>query len=258
MSSEAITPFPARPAPAAPVVSLSGVGRAFDGRQVLRDISLDVRPGEFVVLVGKSGCGKSTLLKIVAGLDRGATGRLNLPRNRSIVFQDARLLPWKRVWQNVVFGLDGPADRLRARAETALAEVDLPGFAEAWPARLSGGEAQRVALARALVREPSLLLLDEPFAALDALTRLKMQDQVLGLWRQHSVATLFVTHDVDEAIALADRIVLIEDGRIARIFPVELARPRQRDDAGFAQLRRALLSSLGVSAPEAASPVRAG
>ncbi|CAH1656045.1 MULTISPECIES: ABC transporter ATP-binding protein [unclassified Chelatococcus] len=243
------TPQPETPV----VVSLRHVSRVFDGRRVLNDISLDIVAGEFVVLVGKSGCGKSTLLKIVAGLDHGAEGELSIPGRRSIVFQDARLLPWKRVWENVAFGLDGPKKHLYARAQKALEEVRLPGFADYWPLRLSGGEAQRVALARALVREPELLLLDEPFAALDALTRLKMQDQVLQLWRQHAVATLFVTHDVDEALALADRIVLIEDGRIAQIFPVPLARPRQREEAGFAALRKELLTALGVGGPIAAN-----
>ncbi|CAH1693557.1 aliphatic sulfonate ABC transporter ATP binding subunit [Hyphomicrobiales bacterium] len=230
-----------------PAVSLSGVGRSFDGRPVLSNIDLTVRRGEFIVLVGKSGCGKSTLLKIIGGLDDGAVGAVNVVPNHATVFQGPRLLPWKPVWKNVVLGLGGPKVVLRERALTALREVDLTGRADAWPLTLSGGEAQRVALARALVRTPDLLLLDEPFAALDALTRLKMQQLVLKLWSSHKVATLFVTHDVDEALLLADKIVLIDSGRIAGSFEIGLTRPRHREHPHFAALRKELLAALGVA-----------
>lgn len=229
-----------------PSASLRRVSRTFDGRRVLSNIDFDIGVGEFVILVGKSGCGKSTLLRIVGGLDDGADGAIDVTPSHAICFQDPRLLPWKSVWRNVVIGLEGSARDLRARAMTALREVGLVERAEAWPLTLSGGEAQRVALARALVRTPELLLLDEPFAALDALTRLKMQQQVLSLWREHRISMLFVTHDVDEALLLADRIVLIEAGRITREFHVGLDRPRHREHPQFAKLRRELLQSLGV------------
>jgi sulfonate transport system ATP-binding protein len=230
-----------------PAVDLRQVGRAFDGRRIFSDVNLTIRPGEFVVLVGKSGCGKSTLLRIIGGLDAGAEGVIDVTGNHAVVFQDARLLPWKAVWKNVVLGLDGPQSELRERALRALAEVALTDRADAWPLTLSGGEAQRVAIARALVRTPDLLLLDEPFAALDALTRLKMQQQVLMLWRRHRIATLLVTHDVDEALLLADRILLVEDGGIRRELTISLERPRHREDPGFVTLRRELLSALGVN-----------
>jgi sulfonate transport system ATP-binding protein len=235
-----------------PAVRLRGVGRVFEGRRVLGDVDLTIRRGEFVVLVGKSGCGKSTLLKIVGGLDAEAEGEVDVVDNRAVVFQDPRLLPWKPVWKNVILGLDGPAAALRARAGAALAEVGLTERAGAWPLTLSGGEAQRVAIARALVREPDLLLMDEPFAALDALTRLKMQRQVAGLWRRHAIATLFVTHDVDEALLLADRVILIEAGHIERELLVDLARPRRREHPRFLALRRELLANLGVESEDAA------
>lgn len=228
-------------------VQLRGVGRVFDGRRVLAGIDLTIRSGEFVVLVGKSGCGKSTLLKIVGGLDSGAEGVIDVSPDQAIVFQDPRLLPWKPVWKNVILGLEGSQAQLRERARDALAEVGLADHAHAWPLTLSGGEAQRVALARALVRTPNLLLLDEPFAALDALTRLKMQQQVIALWRRHRIAALFVTHDVDEALLLADRIVLIADGAIARIFEIGLSRPRHREHPRFVAFRKELLQALGVN-----------
>lgn len=234
----------------APAVHLRNVSRKFDGRLVLSGIDLTIRPGEFVVLVGKSGCGKSTLLKIVGGLDVEAEGTIAVSESHAIVFQDARLLPWKSVWKNVILGLDGKRNELRERAFAALAEVALAERANAWPLTLSGGEAQRVAIARALVRTPQLLLLDEPFAALDALTRLKMQQQVLALWRRHRIAVLFVTHDVDEALLLADRILLIEDGRLRKEFEIGLARPRHREHPRFVALRKELLLGLGVDEDE--------
>ncbi len=228
------------------IVSLAGVSRTFGARTVLHDIDLTIAEGEFVVLVGRSGCGKSTLLRIVGDLDRGAEGRIDVTGPRAIVFQDARLLPWKKVWQNVVFGIEASASVLKPRAIAALEEVGLAALADAWPVTLSGGEAQRVALARALVRTPKLLLLDEPFAALDALTRLKMQKQVEHLWRAHRIATLFVTHDVEEAVLLADRVLLVEDGRIAQDIRIPLPRPRRRDHPVFMRLVRDLLGLLGV------------
>ncbi|MDB5818952.1 MAG: Alkanesulfonates transporter ATP-binding protein / Sulfonate transporter, ATP-binding, partial [Rhizobacter sp.] len=177
-----------------------GLGRAFDGRDVLREVDLTVERGEFLAIVGKSGCGKSTLLRAIGGLDAGFTGELDVDGPVAFGFQDARLLPWARVWENVVFGLRGSRSELRARAHQALASVDLQARAGDWPRTLSGGEAQRAALARSLIREPAVLLLDEPFGALDALTRLRMHALVNGLWRDKGFAIVLVTHDVEEAV----------------------------------------------------------
>lgn len=225
-------------------VRLRQVSRVFGSRAVLDGIDLDLRPAEFIAVLGPSGTGKTTLLRLLAGLDRVDGGALTVPAVRSVVFQEPRLVPAKRVWENVVLGRRGAA--ARAEAGAALAEVGLAAHAGAWPLTLSGGEAQRVALARALVREPDLLLLDEPFAALDALTRLKMHDLVLDLWRTHHPAVVLVTHDVDEAILLADRVLVLSGGRIGLDLPVEIARPRERTDPAFGRLRARLLSELGV------------
>jgi sulfonate transport system ATP-binding protein len=233
------------PADVASAVRLRGLSRSFGDRRIVDDLDLDIRPGEFVALLGASGCGKSTLLRIVAGLDSGATGEAVVARRRAVSFQAPRLMPWKRVWRNVVLGVPSAG---RAEAEAALREVMLEHRAGAWPATLSGGEAQRVALARALVRRPDLLLLDEPFGALDALTRLTAQQLVADLWTKHGPAVLLVTHDVDEALRLADRALVMADGRIALDVPIPLPRPRSIESAGYVDLRRQLLSSLGVAA----------
>ena len=190
------------------------VVRTFGDRIVLDHLDLVIEDEELVVLLGPSGCGKSTLLRLLAGLDRPDAGRIEVPAKRAIVFQGDRLLPWQRVLRNVTLGLHGTdADE---RARKALADVHLAGRERAWPKQLSGGEAQRVALARALVAEPELILLDEPFAALDAITRVRMHDLVRELRRKHHASMLLVTHDVDEAIALADRILIMSDGRVGR------------------------------------------
>lgn len=215
-----------------------------DRPPVLDRLDLDIEPGEFVALLGASGSGKTTLLRTLAGLDPAPPGTVEVPATASVVFQQPLLLPWKTVWQNVALGQHG-ADT-RARAEAALREVGLSHRLDAWPGTLSGGEAQRAALARALVREPALLLLDEPFAALDALTRLRMHDLIIDLWSRHRPATLLVTHDVDEAVALADRLLVLENGRIALDLPNPQPRPRDRAHPGFAGLRSRLLSQLGV------------
>jgi sulfonate transport system ATP-binding protein len=220
------------------------VNRRFGERQVLRDLSLEVAPGEIVALIGRSGSGKSTLLRAMAGLDRGVTGSIEVRGAVGIAFQDPRLVPWRRVRDNVSLGLR-LADS-RAAAAAALAEVGLTDHEQAWPLTLSGGEAQRVSLARALVRDPRLLLLDEPFGALDALTRISMHGLVLGLWERHRPAILLVTHDVDEALALADRIVVLADGRITYESRITLQRPRDRDDQELTTLRARLLEELGV------------
>ncbi|RZU00942.1 ATP-binding cassette domain-containing protein [Rivibacter subsaxonicus] len=252
-------PLRAEP-PAAPVVALraplaargaalelDGLAQRFGAREVLRGIDLRVRPGEFVAIVGRSGCGKSTLLRLAAGLDAPAAGSLRIDGEPAaaradevrVMFQEARLLPWKRVLDNVALGLDG-ADA-RERALEALEQVGLAERAGDWPAVLSGGQRQRVALARALVHAPRLLLLDEPLGALDALTRIEMQRLIERLWQRHGFTALLVTHDVGEAIALADRVLLVEDGGIALDERIALARSRHRGDPAFAVAEERLL-----------------
>ncbi|MGW5733767.1 ABC transporter ATP-binding protein [Streptomyces sp. NPDC055261] len=233
-------------------VRIQGLVRSFGDRTILDGLELDIAAGEFVALLGRSGSGKSTLLRALAGLDHEVegSGELSAPGDVSVVFQDARLLPWKRVLDNVALGLTGAGARERARA--ALAEVGLAGREEAWPADLSGGEQQRVSLARSLVREPQLLLADEPFGALDALTRIRMHALLRRLCEVHRPAVLLVTHDVDEAIALADRVVVLDAGRIAADVRVELPAPRGQGTPEYAGLREGLLRQLGVDPAEGA------
>ncbi len=221
-----------------PAVRVVNLVRRYGGRTVLNDLNLRIERGEFVVLLGESGCGKTTLLRALAGLDRVQGGRIEAPRRPAMVFQEHRLLPWDSLWRNVALGLQ--AADARARAEAALAEVGLGGRLDDWPRNLSGGQAQRVALARALVQKPELLLLDEPFAALDALTRIRMHALVKQLVARHRPAVLLVTHDVDEAIALADRILVMREGGIAAAYFVSDA----RDPLA---LRQSLLTELGVT-----------
>lgn len=241
-----------RNGPGAPVIRCSAVGRSFSGRVVLDRLDLTVRRGEFIALLGASGSGKTTLLRLLSGLDRPDSGDISVPDNRTVVFQEPRLMPSWRVWRNVVVGL-GPESGSRQVATAALREVGLEARADAWPATLSGGEAQRVALARALVRRPELLLLDEPFAALDALTRLRMQRQVLDLCRRYRPATLLVTHDVEEAILLADRILVLKQGAIQSDTQVALSHPREPAGEQFHLLRRNLLNELGVPTPDSSA-----
>ncbi|MFD9858588.1 ABC transporter ATP-binding protein [Streptomyces alboflavus] len=235
---------------AATVVRVDGLTRAFDDRAVIDRLHLDVRAGEFVALLGRSGCGKSTLLRILAGLDRDIEGTVLVPRRKAVAFQAPRLMPWKRVWRNVLLGLPGKPER--AVAERALEEVGLGHRSHAWPKTLSGGEAQRASLARALVREPDLLLLDEPFGALDALTRVKAQRLVGELWQRRGCAVLLVTHDVEEAVLLADRVLVMDEGVIAHEQRIDLPRPRDIADPRFAALRTGLLERLGVETPSTA------
>ncbi|MFC0439796.1 ABC transporter ATP-binding protein [Kutzneria buriramensis] len=229
-------------------VTVRGLVRQFGPRRVLDDLDLVVRQGEFVALLGRSGSGKSTLLRILAGLDRDADGEIAVDGTVSVAFQQPRLLPWRRVWRNVSLGLHGVDGR--EVAEKALAEVQLTDHAQAWPLTLSGGEAQRVSLARALVREPDLLLLDEPFGALDALTRLAMHRLVDDLWQRHRPAVLLVTHDVDEALELADRVLVLDEGRIVAEHTPPAGRPRRHAD--LTELRARVLADLGVVTDEAA------
>jgi sulfonate transport system ATP-binding protein len=243
-------------AAAAPIVQLRGFTRRFGANTVLDGIDLEIAEGEFVALLGRSGSGKTTLLRTLAGLDAVSEGDARIPASRAVVFQEPRLLPWKRVWANVLIGLEGRAQS-RALALGALREVELAHRADAWPATLSGGEAQRAALARALVREPKLLLLDEPFASLDALTRIRMHSLVAALWAAHRPAVLLVTHDVDEAIALADRVLVLAGGKFIAERRIALPRKRNAGDPEFAALRRYFLNQLGVE-DEPAAPVTSG
>lgn len=220
--------------------------KTFGRVSVLKSVNLEVEPGQFVAIVGRSGCGKSTLLRLVAGLETPSEGGVlldgepvrKLSRTVRVMFQDARLLPWKHVIENVGLGLEHD---WRSKAEWALEQVGLKERAGDWPAVLSGGQRQRVALARALVSQPRLLLLDEPLGALDALTRIEMQRLIEQLWQEQQFTSLLVTHDVEEAVALADRVVLIEAGQIALDISVTLPRPRQRGNAQFAQIKERVL-----------------
>ncbi|MEU1686923.1 ABC transporter ATP-binding protein [Micromonospora sp. NPDC005707] len=227
-----------------PVLTARAVGRAFGPTVVLAGVDLAIGAGETVALLGGSGSGKSTLLRVLAGLDDEATGAHVVHGTAAVVFQEHRLLPWKRVADNVALGLAGPD--VAARVDRALAEVGLADRGRAWPAELSGGQAQRVAVARALVREPDLLLLDEPFGALDALTRLRMQGLLRRLRAEHGFAALLVTHDVEEALLLADRVLLLDGGVIAEEIPVDLGPAPRPDDPALGALRRRLLDRLGV------------
>jgi sulfonate transport system ATP-binding protein len=223
----------------APAVIVTNLGRAYGTRLVIDNLNLRIERGEFVALLGESGCGKTTLLRALAGLDPIDGGRIVAPRRPAVVFQEHRLLPWESLWRNVSLGLQ--AADARARSATALTEVGLGDRLDDWPRNLSGGQAQRVALARALVQQPELLLLDEPFAALDALTRIRMHDLVRELVASHRPGVLLVTHDVDEAIVLADRILVMREGRIA-------FEHRTKGDGSATISRAELLAELGVVA----------
>jgi sulfonate transport system ATP-binding protein len=222
------------------------VDKKYGERTVLSRADITITPGEFVAIVGRSGCGKSTLLRLVAGLEPATHGSLQVDGNTisglrddtRIMFQDSRLLPWRRVFDNVALGL--PAAQ-RPRANEVLAQVGLGDRGGDWPAKLSGGQRQRVSLARALVHNPRLLLLDEPLGALDALTRIEMHQLIEGLWQKNGFTALLVTHDVQEAVALADRVILIEEGRIALDEKIPLDRPRSRGDAAFAAIEKKIL-----------------
>jgi sulfonate transport system ATP-binding protein len=227
------------PIHATPAVAVAGLRRCYDERLVIANLNLRIERGEFVALLGESGCGKTTLLRALAGLDPIQGGRIDAPRRPAVVFQEHRLLPWETLWRNVSLGL--PGNNTRERAAAALVEVGLGDRLDDWPRNLSGGQAQRVALARALVQEPELLLLDEPFAALDALTRIRMHELVKELVARHRPGVLLVTHDVDEAIALADRILVMRDGAIA-------FEHRAAAQGVAAAVRARLLLELGVVA----------
>jgi len=230
-------------------VEIRNVAKRFGEKQVLADTSLSIQEGEFIAIVGRSGCGKSTLLRLIAGLEQATGGSLarggrqidGIGSDTRFMFQDARLLPWKSVLDNVRLGAlkSGPADAGQ-QAYEALKLVGLEDRADEWPSVLSGGQRQRVSLARALVGAPRLLLFDEPLGALDALTRIEMQQLIERLWVQRGFTAVLVTHDVGEAVALADRVILIEEGRIAMDVRISLARPREKD-SGYAHYERLIL-----------------
>ncbi|WP_431958422.1 ABC transporter ATP-binding protein [Nocardia lijiangensis] len=227
-------------------VEVRDLTRSFGERAVLDGVTLSIPHGQFVALLGRSGSGKSTLLRALAGLDYdvNGSGTLRVPDKTSVVFQDSRLLPWQRVLANVLYGQPRSA---RSSGAKVLAEVGLAGRERAWPNELSGGEQQRVSLARSLVGEPDLLLADEPFGALDALTRIKMHELLRELIRRRGPSVLLVTHDVDEAIALADRVLVLDAGRISVDLPVDLPAERDPSLPEFQRIRRTLLASLGVA-----------
>ncbi|MDQ0062676.1 ATP-binding cassette domain-containing protein [Paenibacillus harenae] len=233
-------------------IKLDGVSKRFGEKTVLNDLNLSIEPGKFIAIVGRSGCGKSTLLRLLAGLDGISSGSLTrqdqpiagINQDTRFMFQDARLLPWQTVLENVKIGLtvDKSAEAER-KAYAALQLVGLADRAKEWPSVLSGGQRQRVALARALVGHPHLLLFDEPLGALDAVTRIDMQRLIERLWQTRGFTAVLVTHDVSEAVALADRVILIDEGRAALDIPITLARPRVKD-SGFAHFEKLILDRL--------------
>lgn len=229
------------------VVQIEHLTKSFGDRVILDDLDLTIERGEFVALLGASGSGKTTLLRILASLDNADSGVVRVAPARSVVFQEPRLLPFRRVWRNVLLGTERRLSR--PDALKALAEVGLESLADRWPKGLSGGEAQRVALSRALVRAPELLLLDEPFAALDALTRIRMHVLVGRLVERHNPGVMLVTHDVDEAILLADRVLVLKDRHIAVDIPTPPIETRARGTGEFIQMRERLLRELGVPEP---------
>jgi len=233
-----------------PILELSNIRKEFDGIEVIKKIDLKISKGDFIAVVGKSGCGKSTLLRMIAGLEPASSGKLIVNGNElkgrnqlaKIMFQDGRLLPWKKVLDNVALGL--VSDEQKKQIPKILKQVGLADRAKSWPSELSGGQKQRVALARALIHEPELLLLDEPLGALDALTRLEMHGLIENLWREKQLTAVLVTHDVEEAVALANRVILIEEGKIILDLPVRLPYPRRRDHPVFSKLVSQILDKI--------------
>jgi sulfonate transport system ATP-binding protein len=232
-------------------LTIRGLRKSFGEHEVLRGIDVHIPAGQFVAIVGRSGCGKSTLLRLIAGLDRADAGIISfggetLAEDIRVMFQEPRLLPWARVLSNVEVGLGRERSSVDAqvRADRALVEVGLDSKRGQWPAALSGGQKQRVALARALVSRPRVLAFDEPLGSLDALTRISMQNLLERVWVDQGFTAILVTHDVSEAVALADRVLIIEDGRIAQDIDIDLKRPRERGSADVAALEGAILREL--------------
>jgi sulfonate transport system ATP-binding protein len=239
-------------------LTIRDLHKSFGDHEVLRGIDMHIPAGQFVAVVGRSGCGKSTLLRLIAGLETASAGTVSLseqprPEDVRVMFQEPRLLPWARVLSNVEVGLgrDRASADAQTRAENALVEVGLGDKRGQWPAVLSGGQKQRVALARALVSRPRVLAFDEPLGALDALTRISMQRLLERVWHDQAFTAILVTHDVSEAVALADRVLVIEDGRIAHDIDVDIPRPRRRGSADLAALEGSILRDLLQSVDEA-------
>lgn len=243
------TPYSRQTSDTGVTVALRNITKSFGETKVLDGVSITIAPGEFVAIVGRSGCGKSTLLRLLAGLDTATSGTVAVDENPlerfsgkvRMMFQDARLLPWKRTIENVGVGQKG---NWRDVAQAALSEVGLANRARDWPAVLSGGQRQRVALARALVSQPRLLLLDEPLGALDALTRIEMQELVEQVWSRQGFTAILVTHDVAEAVSLADRVIMIDRGKVALDVSIDLPRPRSRSNPAFARLEGRILERI--------------
>jgi sulfonate transport system ATP-binding protein len=247
------------------MLSLDRIGKTYpNGTRALEAVTLEVKPGQILAIVGGSGCGKSTLLRAISGLDRPTLGQVTLDGERiekphekiGIIFQEPRLLPWLSVADNVGFGLNGlPSQERKARVARALQSVGLTEKVDVWPRELSGGQAQRVSIARALVTRPEVLLLDEPFSALDAFTRADLQDQLLALWSGLRPTLILVTHDVDEAVVLADRILVMRPrpGRVLEEIEDDLQRPRDRQSAAFDFIKRRVLAALDRSLDRAVS-----
>jgi sulfonate transport system ATP-binding protein len=247
-------------------LSLRHFRRQFSGTAseilAIEDVSFEVEAGEFVVLVGPSGCGKSTILRAIVGLDTGYTGTLlanNQPvigpdLSRGIIFQEPRLFPWLTVAENIGFGLRLSRQASAARVRELIELVGLNNFERAYPHQLSGGMAQRAAIARALAPSPEVLLLDEPFGALDAFTRIRLQDALQAIWQSRRMTTMLVTHDIDEAIAMGQRVVILtaRPGSVSRILNVDLSYPRDRGSEQFARYRRELLDAFGLNYPASA------
>lgn len=249
------------------MLAIDHVGKVYpNGVNALEGFSARIAPGEIIAIIGGSGCGKSTLLRAITGLDRASTGTIVLdgeaitaPNEKiGIVFQEPRLLPWLSVIDNIAFGLEDKSASVRKqRADAALARVGLADKADAWPRELSGGQAQRVAIARALVPRPEVLLLDEPFSALDAFTRADLQDHLLDLWADTKPTLILVTHDVDEAVVLADRVIVMRPhpGRLFEEIEIGLSRPRDRASPAFETAKRQVLASLDRSLDRGRRPV---
>lgn len=243
-------------------VSLRDLSKSFtlNGQRlnVLRDLQLEIRGGEALAIVGPSGCGKTTLLRVLAGLEAPDAGEVLVDRlpvqgvgkDRAVIFQEPRLLPWLNVLQNVAFGLEVQGlsrESAEARARHYIRLVGLAEFEEAWPRQLSGGMAQRVGIARALTVQPEILLLDEPLGALDAMTKLTMQEELARIWREEKVTMVLVTHDLEEAIFLADRVLVLDKGGVTpRLIDIDLPRPRDRSEPGFVAMRRRLMGEFGL------------
>jgi sulfonate transport system ATP-binding protein len=239
-----------------PILEIQQVGKTYSNHTMaLEGVNLTLGAGEIVALVGGSGCGKSTLLRLVAGLDHATTGRILVEGEETtrpiakvgLVFQEPRLLPWLTVENNIAFGIhDLPANERRGRVRALLHEIRMPEYGSRWPKELSGGQAQRVAIARALAPEPDILLLDEPFSALDAFTRAELQDHLLDLWEIHRRTFVIVTHDIEEAVALANRVLVMHPhpGRIAEELTVDVPRPRDRASPEFELAERAVRLAL--------------